>query len=64
MNLLLDYALIPKEQNQDDGDEKHPERAWEKVINEPNMVYKLDDALEFPVSLENMRFQVHLFKRM
>jgi len=26
-------------------------------------VYKLDDALKFPVSLENLRFQVHLFKR-
>jgi 25S rRNA (uracil2843-N3)-methyltransferase len=63
MNLLLDYALLPKEQKQDDSDEEQPERAWEKVVNEPSMVYKLDDALKFPVSLENMRFQVHLFKR-
>ena len=63
MSLLLDYALLPKKQNPDDSDEEQPERAWEKVINEPSMVYKLDDALKFPVSLENMRFQVHLFKR-
>lgn len=63
MNLLLDYALLPKKQNPDDSDEEQPERAWEKVINEPSMVHKLDDALKFPVSLENVRFQVHLFKR-
>jgi len=63
MNLLLDYALLPQKQNPDDSDEELPERAWEKVIHEPSMVYKLDDALKFPVSLENLRFQVHLFKR-
>jgi 25S rRNA (uracil2843-N3)-methyltransferase len=63
MSLLLDYALLPKKQTQDDSDEEQPERDWEKVINEPSMVYKLDDALKYPVSLENMRFQVHLFKR-
>jgi 25S rRNA (uracil2843-N3)-methyltransferase len=63
MNMLLDHALLPKEKNPDDSDEERPERAWEKVINEPSIVYKLDDALSYPVSLENMRFQVHLFKR-
>ena len=63
MSLLLDYALLPKKQNQDDSDEEQPVRDWKKVINEPSMVYKLDDALKYPVSLENMRFQVHLFKR-
>jgi 25S rRNA (uracil2843-N3)-methyltransferase len=63
MDLLMDYALLPKKQNEDDSDEEQPERAWEKVINEPSMLYKLDDALSYPVSLENMRFQVHLFKR-
>ncbi|KAM0708569.1 hypothetical protein Q7P35_005221 [Cladosporium inversicolor] len=63
MNLLLDYALLPKEPNQDDSDEEQPERVWEKVVNEPSMLYKLDDALKFPVSLENMRFQVHMFRR-
>jgi 25S rRNA (uracil2843-N3)-methyltransferase len=63
MNMLLDHALLLKEKNPDDSDEERPERAWEKVINEPSIVYKLDDALSYPVSLENMRFQVHLFKR-
>ena len=63
MDLLLDYALLPERLNPNDSDEEQPERAWEKVINVPNVVHKLDDALEFPVSLENMKFQVHLYKR-
>ena len=66
MNVLLDYALLPKVReghDQDESDEEKSERAWEKVIDEPSMLYKLDDALKYPVSLENTRFQVHLFKR-
>jgi 25S rRNA (uracil2843-N3)-methyltransferase len=66
MNLLLDYALLPKprEDDKDNSDEDKSERAWEKVIDEPSMLYKLDDAIRYPVSLENTRFQVHLFRRM
>ena len=66
MDMLLDFALFPKPREQhypDDSEEEKPERAWEKVINEPSMLYKLDDTLRHPVSLENTRFQVHLFKR-
>ncbi|OSS53520.1 hypothetical protein B5807_00556 [Epicoccum nigrum] len=63
MNLLLDYALLPKPREVEGGEEEKPEKAWEKVIGEASMLYKLDDALKYPVSLENSRFQVHLFKR-
>lgn len=66
MNLLLDYALLPKlreDDDQEDSDDEKPERAWKKVVDEPNMVYKLDDTIRYPVSLENTRFQVHMFRR-
>jgi 25S rRNA (uracil2843-N3)-methyltransferase len=63
MNLLLDYALLPKPREVEGSEDDKPERAWEKVIDEASMLYKLDDALKYPVSLENSRFQVHLFKR-
>ena len=66
MNILLDFALLPKpreKDSQNDSDAERPEQAWKKVIDEPSMLYKLDDALKYPVSLENMRFQVNLFKR-
>ena len=63
MNLLLDYALLPKPRKVEGDEEDKPEMAWEKVIDEASMLYRLDDALKYPVSLENSRFQVHLFKR-
>ncbi|KAK5167416.1 uncharacterized protein LTR77_007115 [Saxophila tyrrhenica] len=65
MNLLLDYALLPKpreQHEQEDSDGDKSESAWEKVINEPSMLHKLDGALKYPVSLENMRLQVHLYR--
>jgi 25S rRNA (uracil2843-N3)-methyltransferase len=63
MNLLLDYALLSNPREVEGSEEGKPERAWEKVIDEASILYKLDDALKYPVSLENSRFQVHLFKR-
>lgn len=62
MSRLLDYALLPRP-GQEDSDDEQPERAWEKVIEEANMSYKLSQGLRYPVSLENQRLQVHLFKR-
>lgn len=59
MNWMMDHALIPKPKD----DEEMPEPAWKKMVEEVNMLYKLDESLRHPVSLENMRFQVHLFRR-
>lgn len=66
MSRLLDYALLPnstKKSGSEDSDDEEPERAWEKVTDEPAMSYRLEQGLKYPVSLENMKFQVHLFKR-
>lgn len=66
MSRLLDYALLPnpmKKSGNEDSDDEEPERAWEKVIDEPVMSYRLEQGLKYPVSLENMKFQAHLFKR-
>lgn len=59
MNWMMDHALIPKPKD----DEEMPEPAWKKMVEEANMLYKLHESLRHPVSLENMRFQVHLFRR-
>ncbi|POS72172.1 hypothetical protein DHEL01_v209429 [Diaporthe helianthi] len=67
MSWLTDYALVPKPKKKaaDDkgGEEEEPAPAWEKVISEDSVWYRLDEGLEYPVSLENMRFQIHMFKR-
>ncbi|KAG8160623.1 hypothetical protein KVR01_008887 [Diaporthe batatas] len=66
MSWLMDYALVPKPKKKaadDKGAEEEPAPAWEKVISEDSLWYRLEEDLEYPVSLENMRFQVHVFKR-
>lgn len=66
MSQLLDYALVPKptkKPDDEDSDEEKPGPAWEKVIEEANMLYRLEEGLRYPGSLENMRFQVHLYRR-
>ncbi|WDK21716.1 hypothetical protein CGRA01v4_13006 [Colletotrichum graminicola] len=68
MSYLMDYALVPKPNKKaadvvpESGEDKSTP-AWEKVISEDNVLYKLQRDLEYPVSLENMRFQVHVLKR-
>lgn len=67
MSWLMDYALAPKPKKKtDDDDENGDEQStdeWQKVTSEDSVWYRLDEDLEYPVSLENMRFQVHAFKR-
>jgi 25S rRNA (uracil2843-N3)-methyltransferase len=67
MSWLMDYALLPKPKKKATGDEgeqeEEPAPAWEKVISEDSVWYRLEEDLEYPVSLENMRFQIHVFKR-
>lgn len=66
MSWLMDYALVPKPKKKaagDKGAEEEPAPAWEKIISEDSLWYRLEEDLEYPVSLENMRFQVHVFKR-
>lgn len=67
MSWLMDYALIPKPKkkstDEDEGGEGESANAWEKVISEDSVWYRLEEDLEYPVSLENMRFQIHVFKR-
>ncbi|KAK7709780.1 hypothetical protein SLS64_006021 [Diaporthe eres] len=67
MSWLMDYALVPKPKKKvadgGKGGEEESAPAWEKVIPEDSVWYRLEEDLEYPVSLENMRFQIHVFKR-
>lgn len=67
MSWLMDYALTPKPKKKTADDDESGEgesgHAWEKVIAEDSVWYRLEEDLEYPVSLENMRFQIHVFKR-
>ena len=62
MQWLMDHVLLEKHVKKVEGVEVTPK--WEKLVDEESRWYRLDEGLKYPVSLENMRFQVHLFKRL
>lgn len=54
MQWLLDHTLLGR----------HPETAlWEKVLTNESQWFRLPEGLEYPLELENMRYQIHLFRR-
>lgn len=54
MQWLLDHTLLGAQ----------PEDAlWEKVLTNESKWFRLPEGLEYPVELENMRYQIHLYKR-
>lgn len=66
MRWLLDHALVPQPrtiEGQAADEDEQPVSAWEKVVDENSIWFKLDEGLKYPVSLENLKFQVHLFRR-
>jgi 25S rRNA (uracil2843-N3)-methyltransferase len=60
MQWLLDYTLLgpPKKVESDSTDAK-----WEKVIDESSRWFRLPEGLNYPIELENMRYQIHLYRR-
>ncbi len=73
MSWLMDHALLPKEmskkereemkRNLKDGDEM-PTPDWEKLVGEEARWFRLSEGLQYPISLENMRYQVHIFRKL
>lgn len=73
MSWLMDHALLPKEiskkereemkRNLADGEEM-PRPDWEKLVCEEARWFRLREGLQYPISLENMRYQVHVFRKL
>lgn len=60
MHHLLDMVLMEKHLPRAVDDKP----AWEKLIGDQSRYFRLEEGLKFPMSLENMRFQVYLFKKL
>jgi len=58
MQWLLDYTLLGKT---NPANEKAPQ--WTKIISEESVWYRLPKDLQYPIELENMRYQIHLYRR-
>ena len=60
MKWLLDHTLLGTEKSR--GEESLA--SWEKVVSEDSQWFRLPEGLRYPIPLENMRYQVHLYRRM
>ncbi|KAJ4349252.1 hypothetical protein N0V95_004741 [Ascochyta clinopodiicola] len=60
MQWLLDHTLLADTSG---GKAKEELRKWEKVQEDDSRWFRLDDRLEYPIELENMRMQLHLYQR-
>jgi len=66
MDWLLDRVLMGKPQRskeKDEDEEKEQKPRWEKIAEEKLKQHKLNEKLGYPGSLENMRFQLHAYRR-
>jgi 25S rRNA (uracil2843-N3)-methyltransferase len=63
MQWLLDYTLL--NQAGDKVKDKDREDAkWEKIHTDESRWFRLAETLKYPIELENMRMQLHLYRRM
>ena len=61
MQWLLDYTLLgaSKLKTSSSTDAK-----WEKVMDDSSRWFRLPDGLDYPIELEDMRYQLHLYRRL
>lgn len=60
MQWLLDHTLLGTQQKR--GEEEIPAK-WEKVVSDESRWFRLPQGLEYRLELENMRHQIHLYRR-
>lgn len=58
MHWLLDHTLLSLAENDDDA----REWRWEKLVEDDSRWFRLPEGLRYPVDLENMRYQIHLYR--
>ena len=61
MQWLLDHTLQIPDPKDDDPPKKR--LKWEKVQCVESQWFRIPHALKYPLELENMRYQLHLYKR-
>ncbi|KAK7530719.1 uncharacterized protein J3D65DRAFT_134260 [Phyllosticta citribraziliensis] len=54
MHWILDHTLLSTTQAP----------KWEKTLEDESRWFRLPEGLKYPIELENMRYQIHLYKRL
>ncbi|CBX96754.1 hypothetical protein IAQ61_005383 [Plenodomus lingam] len=63
MQWLLDHTLLKQANGNQKvrGEEEVP--RWEKLQEDESKWFRMDEGLKYPIELENMRMQLHLYRR-
>ncbi|KUJ18136.1 uncharacterized protein LY89DRAFT_583157 [Mollisia scopiformis] len=56
MHWLLDHTLL-------DTSKVDDKAVWEKLVSDDSRWFRMPEELRYPISLENMRYQIHLYRR-
>lgn len=56
MQWLLDHTLL-------DEDRTTKTANWEKLVSDESRWFRVPKGLKYPIELENMRYQIHLYRR-
>lgn len=59
MHWLLDHTLLETKKSRD----KESTSDWVKLVSEDSTWFRLTEGLQYPIPLENMRYQMHLYRR-
>ncbi|KAI5235904.1 hypothetical protein E4T43_08949 [Aureobasidium subglaciale] len=60
MQWLLDHTLLSPKKDA----EKGSPNQWQKLLSDESRWFRLpDEDLKYPIDLENMRYQIHLYQR-
>ncbi|KAI9673338.1 MAG: hypothetical protein M1829_004104 [Trizodia sp. TS-e1964] len=61
MNWLLEHTLLKLSCS---GNDTGQVSKWGKLVSEESRWYRLPQSLKYPIELENMRYQIHLYRRL
>ncbi|KAI9855863.1 MAG: hypothetical protein M1813_009382 [Trichoglossum hirsutum] len=59
MHWLLDHTLL---ETSSEGEPDLQHARWKKLVSDDSRWFRLPDGLRYPIELENMRYQIHLYE--
>jgi 25S rRNA (uracil2843-N3)-methyltransferase len=65
MKFLLDHTLLDTEKTKAEGDDRRRESpaSWVKLVSEDAKWFRIPEELRYSIPMENMRYQIHLYRR-
>ncbi|KAF2825639.1 hypothetical protein CC86DRAFT_33624 [Ophiobolus disseminans] len=64
MQWLLDHTLLSQVDGKGTKKEMNVKAKWDKIYDNESRWFRLNPELRYPIELENMRMQVHLYRRL